>query len=503
MKLLKGIGKLTYRVFHPVKTFITSKIEALFEKRINRGKLFTDEQFNEVLLKQKNKEQLHIEDNVVDFDEIKEKREEKININELVHEYLKNSRIDAFDADKLFKGIDKVEELGKTDELVKYINESTDIIQDERSKKLLNKMYDIVNDIKEENIDIYDYLTVYLPDDLSNEQRLSVYQKATKAIENNKLNEAKIREYLDTKKYYMPSSSIDKYNELMSMLKGLINEEDYSLDENIEVLNNETIETKEENSEIINFDDIKKSNDKEKNEKNINNVDEAFNLYKNGQISKEEFKEVMNVAKQDDEILRKSITNTKQIEKQPEEIKIESKKEEKTENILGIDPSIIIIWKNGLNEIKETENKQKELIDKINYYEEFLDKHDLLHPDDQAMKQRMEDKLNKLKNQYNELNKSTSNSAEYRSRMMKYYTQGNMAVDKELKLLEINKQIIELTALKNNTVLNVNSEVIKKYNSIKKELLEIKKECLEGKSKIESYYDEQAKELTKAWVYFK
>ena len=58
MKLLKGIGKLTYRVFHPVKTFITTKIGTLFanikenynSKKELKGKLFTDEQFNEIIL---------------------------------------------------------------------------------------------------------------------------------------------------------------------------------------------------------------------------------------------------------------------------------------------------------------------------------------------------------------------------------------------------------------------------------------------------------------------
>ena len=492
MKLLKGIGKLTYRVFHPVKTFVTSKVGNLLEiikekyndKKALKGKLFTDEQFNAIVLNQKNKEnEIDSDEEIVSFDEI---REEKVNINELIHEYLKNSRIDAFGAEKIFNGVDKIEEIGKTDELIKYINESNDIIPDNRYQKLLDKMYDIVNNVKDEEYnDIFDYLSVYLPDDLSDNQRLDVYQTATKAIENDKSNEDKIREYLNTKKYYAPVSSIDKYNELMSMLKGLTNKEDY--DDNIEIIDAKKIDN---NPEIIDFDVIKKSDNKEKNAKTISDVDEAFKLLSRGKISKDEFKEVMANAKKDDEMLRKSIT--KEEINIPKVIKID----EKTD----FDPKLEETYRKQLDKISKSENDYKELKEKIKYYEEFLEEHDLSHEEDQEMKRRMEDKLSELKQQYNE---SKINSNDDRSFKMAYYTQVSKEIDKELKNIEIDKQIKVLTALKEDIVLNVNSKEIKNYNARKAELLQIKKECLERKAQIQSYYDEKTKALTNAWVYFK
>lgn len=527
MKLLKGIGKLTYRVFHPVKAFITSKVGELFinlkekynVKKELKGKLFTDEQFNEILLSQgiissRKSHETHDgeslmdwpeKENIVSFDKIREEKEvtrEKININELVHEYLKNSRIDAFGAEKIFEGIDKIEELGKTDELVNYINESSNIIPDKRYQKLLDKMYDIVNNVKdEENIDIFDYLSVYLPDDLSDEQRLNVYQTATKAIEDNKSNEDKIREYLDSKKYYMPASSIDKYIELMHMLESLTNIDELDSDDRVEVI--------EELAEINDFDATKRDDSKKINEKNINNVDEAFALYRNGEISKEEFKEVMEVAKKDDEIIRKSITEKVKLPEVIETKVIEENIKEKSlnEDELDSDSMLEATYRKQLDKISKAENDYKELNDKIKYYEEFLKEHDLSHEEDQEMKKRMEDKLSELKKQYNEFNSSNVNSINSKINdknwMMGYYTQVSKKVEDELKTLEIDKQIKVLTALKEDIILTANSEEIKNYNSRKKELLEIKKECLERKAKIQSYYDEKTKELTKAWVYFK
>ena len=153
--------------------------------------------------------------------------------------------------------------------------------------------------------------------------------------------------------------------------------------------------------------------------------------------------------------------------------------------------------------IEDTKTKFKEydsresVEEKIKYYEEFLRTHDLSHPDDQAMKERMEQKLADLKSEYADGGKTADN--QNRTEQMAYYTQTAKGIDKEIDRIEKERQLKILQAeLAGETIINLGLNEERTIDAKKADLLRLKKECLERKAKVNKYYEEQAERMTAA-----
>lgn len=141
-------------------------------------------------------------------------------------------------------------------------------------------------------------------------------------------------------------------------------------------------------------------------------------------------------------------------------------------------------------------NNYDELEEKIKYYEEFLKNHDLSHPDDQPMKERMEQKLAGLKNIYEE---NSKNANDNRSEKMAYYTQMSMGIDKKIDRMNKERQLKLLQAeLDGKTMVNLGLAEERKIDEEKIKLLRLKRECLERKAEVNKYYEEKAARMTEA-----
>ena len=151
------------------------------------------------------------------------------------------------------------------------------------------------------------------------------------------------------------------------------------------------------------------------------------------------------------------------------------------------------------DEFDKPEIELKEIEEKIAYYEEFLNTHDLSHADDQDMKERMEQKLTALKERYNDLSKDETAENNLRTEKMSFYTQTSKGIDKSIERIEKERQLRILQAeLEGKTVINLGLAEERKIDAKKAELLRLKKECLERKAKVNKYYEEQAARMTAA-----
>ena len=155
------------------------------------------------------------------------------------------------------------------------------------------------------------------------------------------------------------------------------------------------------------------------------------------------------------------------------------------------------------NKFKEFDAPKKEFTEieeKIAYYETFLKEHDLSHAEDQAMKERMKEKLNALKERYNVIKEANSDKKvvnEKRNEEMAYYTQISSGIDKEIESLEIDRQI-RLLQFKKNSDLQLDADETRAIYDKKDALLKLKEECLERKEKLNKYYEDQAARMTQA-----
>ena len=143
---------------------------------------------------------------------------------------------------------------------------------------------------------------------------------------------------------------------------------------------------------------------------------------------------------------------------------------------------------------KEFDNYE-EVKEKIKYYEDFLKTHDLSHPDDQPMKERMEQKLADLKAIYSDKVDNTDS----RTEKMAYYTQVSMGIDKKIDRINKERQLKILQAeLEGKTVVNLGLAEERKIDEEKIKLLKLKRECLERKAEVNKYYEEMAARMTAA-----
>ena len=149
-------------------------------------------------------------------------------------------------------------------------------------------------------------------------------------------------------------------------------------------------------------------------------------------------------------------------------------------------------------EYDKPEIELKEISEKIAYYEEFLNTHDLSHADDQGMKQRMEEKLAVLKEKYNEImeskkDKNTEN--DLRTEKMAFYTQTTKGIEEAIENNEIERQIRLLRFKQDKTAISLDAEETRSFSARKEELEALKAECLKRKAEVNKYYVDEEQKL--------
>ena len=273
-------------------------------------------------------------------------------------------------------------------------------------------------------------------------------------------------------------------------------------DENIELPENiKKQETKEEEKDKKDSKkEEAKTKEKSKETKNASNTKEE----------KEEAKATKEEPKKEEpknEASKKEETKTKEKSKETKnasntkEEKEEAKatKEEPKNEASKKDYSVNDI-KNTIESYDKKAKHFKEIEEKIAYYEEFLNTHDLSHADDQGMKQRMEEKLNNLRNEYSTLKSyNDSHKNEIVDEKMAFYTRSAMGIDKNIDKLEKERQYRILKAqLEGKTIVNLGLAEERKIDAKKAELLRLKEECLRRKAEENKYYEEMAARMTSA-----
>ena len=219
-------------------------------------------------------------------------------------------------------------------------------------------------------------------------------------------------------------------------------------------------------------------------------------------FSKEESKATKEEPKKEETKTTKEESKATKEESKKEETKTtkeEPKKEETKSKASKKDYSVNDI-KNTIESYDKKAKHFKEIEEKIAYYEEFLNTHDLSHADDQGMKQRMEEKLNNLRNEYSALKSyNDSHKNEIIDEKMAFYTQSAMGIDKNIDKLEKERQYKILKAeLEGKSIVNLGLAEERKIDAKKAELLRLKEECLRRKAEENKYYEEIAARMTSA-----
>ena len=219
-------------------------------------------------------------------------------------------------------------------------------------------------------------------------------------------------------------------------------------------------------------------------------------------FSKEESKATKEEPKKEETKTTKEESKATKEESKKEETKTtkeEPKKEETKSKTSKKDYSVNDI-KNTIESYDKKAKHFKEIEEKIAYYEEFLNTHDLSHADDQGMKQRMEEKLNNLRNEYSALKSYNDfHKNEIIDEKIAFYTQSAMGIDKNIDKLEKERQYKILKAeLEGKTIVNLGLAEERKIDAKKAELLRLKEECLRRKAEENKYYEEIAARMTSA-----
>ena len=153
-------------------------------------------------------------------------------------------------------------------------------------------------------------------------------------------------------------------------------------------------------------------------------------------------------------------------------------------------------------EYDRPEREFAEVESQMNYYEDFLNNHELSHSDDQEMRQRMMDKLTALKTKYTELKAKRDDkeaSEDLRSEKLAYYTQTAKGIDKAIDRINKERKFRILQAeLEGKTIVNLGLAEERKIDAKKAELEALKAECIARKNAEMKYYNDIAARMTLA-----
>ena len=149
---------------------------------------------------------------------------------------------------------------------------------------------------------------------------------------------------------------------------------------------------------------------------------------------------------------------------------------------------------NQFNEYDSLYKEIRKVREKIMDYDEFLNTHELNHPDDAKLKENIQNNVSNLKVKYEELKQE--NSIDLKNERIAFYTQIAMNIDKRIEKTNLDRKVLLFNYSQTNDSKLID-ESLNKANEIK-ELEKIKEACLFRKSKEYIYFENKGSQIIHA-----
>ena len=149
---------------------------------------------------------------------------------------------------------------------------------------------------------------------------------------------------------------------------------------------------------------------------------------------------------------------------------------------------------NQFNEYDSLYKEIRKVKEKIMDYDEFLNTHELNHPDDAKLKENIQNNVSNLKVKYEELKQE--NSIDLKNERIAFYTQIAMNIDKRIEKTNLDRKVLLFNYSQTNDTKLID-ESLNKANEIK-ELEKIKEACLFRKSKEYIYFENKGSQIIHA-----
>ena len=149
---------------------------------------------------------------------------------------------------------------------------------------------------------------------------------------------------------------------------------------------------------------------------------------------------------------------------------------------------------NQFNEYDSLYKEIRKVREKIMDYDEFLNTHELNHPDDAKLKENIQNNVSNLKVKYEELKQE--NSIDLKNERIAFYTQIAMNIDKRIEKTNLDRKVLLFNYSQTNDSKLID-ESLNKANEIK-ELEKIKEACLFRKRKEYIYFENKGSQIIHA-----
>ena len=149
---------------------------------------------------------------------------------------------------------------------------------------------------------------------------------------------------------------------------------------------------------------------------------------------------------------------------------------------------------NQFNEYDSLYKEIRKVKEKIMDYDEFLNTHELNHPDDAKLKENIQNNVSNLKVKYEELKQE--NSIDLKNERIAFYTQIAMNIDKRIEKTNLDRKVL-LFNYSQTSDTKLIDESLNKANEIK-ELEKIKEACLFRKRKEYIYFENKGSQIIHA-----
>ncbi len=149
---------------------------------------------------------------------------------------------------------------------------------------------------------------------------------------------------------------------------------------------------------------------------------------------------------------------------------------------------------NQFNEYDSLYKEIRKVKEKIMDYDEFLNTHELNHPDDAKLKENIQNNVSNLKVKYEELKQE--NSIDLKNERIAFYTQIAMNIDKRIEKTNLDRKVLLFNYSQTHDTKLID-ESLNKANEIK-ELEKIKEACLFRKSKEYTYFENKGSQIIHA-----
>ena len=149
---------------------------------------------------------------------------------------------------------------------------------------------------------------------------------------------------------------------------------------------------------------------------------------------------------------------------------------------------------NQFNEYDSLYKEIRKVREKIMDYDEFLNTHELNHPDDAKLKENIQNNVSNLKVKYEELKQE--NSIDLKNERIAFYTQIAMNIDKRIEKTNLDRKVL-LFNYSQTSDTKLIDESLNKANEIK-ELEKIKEACLYRKRKEYIYFENKGSQIIHA-----